>query len=202
MVYTDSASVVEAVESGVSHHPWIQAIEGEMLRTGATLCWIPGHCGIQGNERADEAAKSAKRLDPNEAPVPAQDFLSWAKGRIRLAWEREWHGERDLFLRRVKPTTMPGNDREDQEEQRVLSRLRIGHTRITHEGLFRGERVSCDVCGVPLSVEHILCSCRKYDNDRDNIVGSNSIYEILNNDPDAEKNLILYLRRTGLLSKI
>ena len=124
VIYTDSASVVEAVENGESHHPWIQAIESELTRTGVTLCWIPGHCGTihrklwyhPGNECTDETARSAKRLDPTNLPVPAQDILLWVKNLIRMAWEREWHGERDLFLRRVKPTTMPGTDRENQEE--------------------------------------------------------------------------------------
>lgn len=200
VVYTDSASVAEAVENGVSHHPWIQIIEQQLTRTGATLCWIPGHCGITGNEQADETAKSAKDFAITLVPVPAQDILLWVKNVIRLTWEREWHNERDLFLRRVKPTTMPGTDREEQEEQRALTRLRIGHTRLTHEGLFKGERVLCDTCGVALTVEHILCNCRKFDGLRDNT--AQSVYSALNNDPEAERTLLKYLRETNLYHEI
>lgn len=200
VIFTDSASAVEAVECGQSHHPWIQEIEKELERTNATLCWIPGHSGIVGNEQADQAAKAARTQEVTELPVPADDVIRWAKEKIRLTWEGEWRNERDLFLRKVKPTTLSGTDRENQEEQRAVTRLRIGHTRLTHEGLFRNERARCEVCNVPLTVEHILCTCRKFEDHRRGM--ANGIYGVLHNSKDTEDRLLRYLRETGLLNQI
>ncbi|KAL9694928.1 hypothetical protein quinque_014213 [Culex quinquefasciatus] len=129
VIFSDSASVLAAFEGGRSRHPWIQVIEAELDRTSAILCWIPGHANIRGNEEADRLAGSAEELEILQTAVPAEDIKRWAKIKLRLSWEMEWLNERDLQLRRVKPTTLPGKDRESQAEQRTLTRLRIGHTR-------------------------------------------------------------------------
>lgn len=50
----------------------------------------------------------------------------------------------------------------------MLSRLRIGHTRLTHGHLMRGEPIPpfCANCIVPLTVEHFLVECPDHMNTR------------------------------------
>jgi len=42
----------------------------------------------------------------------------------------------------------------------VLNRLRIGHSRLTHSYLlYEDDPPTCQSCGIPLTVKHILVEC-------------------------------------------
>jgi len=42
----------------------------------------------------------------------------------------------------------------------LLNRLRIGHSRLTHSYLLCGDALpTCQSCGIPLTVKHILVEC-------------------------------------------
>lgn len=202
VVFSDSASVLSAIEGGKSCHPWVQAIELEMERVTATLCWIPGHSNIRGNEEADRLAGLARELEIHLTAIPASDIVRWAREKLRLAWEISWFKERNLQFRQIKPNTLPGIDRENQAEQRTLTRLRIGHTRLTHAGMFSGQFNECDTCGVRKTVPHILLECRALEGHRIAAGLPNNLYDILNNNPEAESRLLKFIRLAELFNEI
>ena len=122
-----------------------------------------------GNETADTLAREAA-LDLPIAPLslPRSDYKCYIRRLLRDAWQAEWHATVNNKLRAVLPTIPP---RYINPYPRLwmmkLTRLRIGHTRLTHEHLITGRPPPyCDDCIVPLTVEHILLECPSHQQHR------------------------------------
>ncbi|XP_055632701.1 uncharacterized protein LOC129773152 [Toxorhynchites rutilus septentrionalis] len=128
IVCSDSASVLKAVEGDKIKHPIIQEIEEQLRGSSATLCWIPGHTGIPGNEKANRLANEGRSGSITSMGMPGKDLIRRANNSILLTWEAEWNRERDLQFRKIKASTGKWKDRANTYEQRILSSLRIGHT--------------------------------------------------------------------------
>ena len=62
VVYSDSMSYLQAIEGEDTENPfichimnllWSLSVKGTRVR----FCWVPSHCGIDGNERVDQLAR-------------------------------------------------------------------------------------------------------------------------------------------------
>ena len=198
VIFTDSASCLDAIDRGRSNHPWIREAQQELGRSGATICWIPGHNGIDGNNKADTLAKRGRTAEFETREVPANDRITWSKFVLTGVWERKWHQERDAKLRSVKPSTAAWPDRPLRREQRILTRLRIGHTRLTHGWLMAKEATPiCDSCGIRLSVKHLLIDCRKYENEREELNIESTLGEVLGFENEREERVLKFIRKIG-----
>ena len=82
----------------------------------------------------------------------------------------------------------------------IFTRLRIGHTRLTHGYLMtKGRPPEC--CGTELTVEHILTKCKKYEELRRKYELPENLKVLLG--PECPKNKIIgYLNETDLIKKI
>ncbi|KXJ76324.1 hypothetical protein RP20_CCG009872 [Aedes albopictus] len=201
LVLTDSASVISALQSDTPTHPWIQGI---LMNAPAdtVFTWIPGHCGVPGNEKADHLAGSGHTRERHTDRIPLMDLKRWIKSSCRQYWGNLWSQSRTAFLRKIKDTVEPWTDLPVLKDQRVISRLRTGHTLLSHNmggGPFRKE---CEVCHIPATVEHVLCVCPIYEGQRrlHNIAGN--IGEVLRDDPDTIKTLFKFLHDCNLYELI
>jgi len=168
------------------------------------LCWIPGHAGIEGNERVDSAARTAAGGVPVLIPIPYNDHHKVVEERVREKWQERWdRSGAKLFEihREVKPWNEKNLKRTDQVK---INRLRIGHTDLTHRYLFDPAIMlpppGCPLCfEATLTVKHILSDCNSLANARQRHLGARNpnIEAILGRDMNT-RSLLNFLHSVGL----
>ena len=79
-----------------------------------------------------------------------------------------WDEQQNNKLRDIQPNIGQGKETiPKQKLDTILTRIRIGHTRLTHEYLLKAEIAPhCGTCGQQLTIKHILMDCKKYKNTR------------------------------------
>ncbi|XP_065089506.1 uncharacterized protein LOC135710773 [Ochlerotatus camptorhynchus] len=179
LIVTDSQSAIMALTDEAPKHPWIQGTVTH-APPNTVYMWVPGHCGIQGN-----------------------DIKKWIKRTVRRAWDNEWRNNRTHQLRKIKATTDPWKDRPSLKEQQVVSRLRTGHSRASHNFGGTPFRRTCETCGVPASVEHILINCVELEDLRVAFgLEGTSIRSLLGDESPAADALIAFLKEANLFYNI
>ena len=168
------------------------------------LCWLPSHIGIEGNEAADQAAKKALRKEPCGAAIPHSDLLPISREHTQKEWQKRWNSAKDNKLRAIMPlvSTKQNFSNLTRNETTRLTRLRIGHSRLTHGHLMQGDpQPVCLRCNVALTVEHLVLSCRATKKSRDaNLKGTTSMHSVFEN--TDKKEILNFLRETKIFEKL
>ena len=125
----------------------------------------PSHIGIQGNDLADTAAKTALTNNISSILLPPSDFKHDCDTYIKSLWQRQWNLDINNKLFSVKPnigiTALHSTFRKDDV---VITRLRIGHSYYTHSYLLLGDpHPVCAHCGTNISIHHLLLDCPLFD---------------------------------------
>lgn len=210
IIFSDSLAALIALQDIFSTQPLVRdALTGieSLIRNGVSvyLCWIPGHCGIEGNELADQGAKAAITDGSPLSGVTHGDFIAHIKDQMFNTWNAAWNQNRDNKLREIKSTTRPWltSYQENRRDEVVLCRLRIGHTRLTHGYLMsRDTQAICRSCGVHLTIKHILTECLAYQNERNKFKILGTLDEILSNSAGKVINLLQFLKLTNIYKEI
>ena len=88
IIYTDSLSVMQALEGEERDNPLIVSLLEKLYRlcerADIVFCWLPSHVGISGNEEADKAAKDALSLEVLSYKVPFTDFKPLINNFIKM----------------------------------------------------------------------------------------------------------------------
>ena len=173
-----------------------------------SFAWIPAHCGIQGNEKADALAKKAlscsqiqMKLDLNQ-----KEYRSISKNKLIDLWQFHWsrslHGRPIHYLqphvRGIDP--IEGLCR---REEVIIHRLRFAKAKLGDYYHFINKRPhnKCLICNNVDSVGHYLLFCKKFDKERKELkenlkVEDLSIKIILK--PQNAQHLISYVKSTKM----
>ena len=209
-IFTDSLSSIQAISNFNSDNDLIRKIlrHTTFLSPAGkhiTLCWIPSHVGLTGNEAADSAAKRATTKQCTRwVPIPATDTYPHISIHLHKEWQRHWSANTQSKLFTVKPEIgdWPTSSRQCRREEVALCRLRTGHTLATHRYLLCGDtRPLCRRCGSALSVRHVLVSCRRYARERREHFGVRqrvfTLADLIGRDSDMVGLVLSYLKTIG-----
>lgn len=128
------------------------------------LCWVPSHVEISGNVRADSEARRAATSTRNilSSYLPYKDYYPTIKTKLWCHWSTIWQNTRNNKLREIKNTASAwkSSAQKQRKSEILLTRLRIGHCRLSHRYLMEGAPAPyCEDCLVPLTVKHVLAEC-------------------------------------------
>ena len=177
------------------------------LKKNIQFAWIPSHIGIKGNDEADSLAKKTLNSEiDNKQKISHSDYKQYINNITHSQWEKTWEKEKEKRppnkLSKIKSKLGPrktlGLKRWDSV---IYTRLKLGHTLITHSHLFtKEEKPFCEGCNKYFTVKHILLKCIDFSDIRKKYFKCQTMKVLF--DVIEPKTVLNYLKEIGLYNKI
>ena len=181
-IYSDSLSSIEAIRSMklVKRSSFFLQKISEILSAivensfRITLAWVPSHCSIPGNEKADALAKVGTMGDDiYERIISYHEFLQIPRHEALSDWQSKWDkGDLGRWLHTIIPkvSTKPWFKRLNMSRDfiRVVSRLMSNHYRLdAHSYRIGLSTTNVCVCGDGYhDIDHVVWACERYSSSR------------------------------------
>lgn len=181
-IYSDSASALQFLHRCFRKMTLVSPLAIEIgwklfsvfnLDLSVSLCWVPGHAGIFGNELADDLADVGfqSRENPVSIPLVARDLRPVLRSWSSALWLTEWVAAplgRRLFS--IHPTVSQPVTLNSLalSSASVLSHLRTGHS-FLNDHMYRLGWSQSPLCRCGKAVEtvqHFLFDCSLWDSQR------------------------------------
>jgi hypothetical protein len=161
-----------------------------------TTVWTPSHCGIAGNERADNLAKSGTGMDC--ACPHKYTSVAWMTRQAKAKFVEDWRRKLGMDSLSWKIPVFWQNLNFHTASQ--VFKIYCGRT--SADPLQWKEPVQCRCETDTLSSKHLIQRCPLFDRQRDKIRGSQITPPQLSNssilDPDWHQPLLQFAKETGL----
>ena len=188
----------------------IQTLVARLTNKGfrISFAWIPAHCGIQGNEKADVLAKEAL-FRPNiqmKLNLNQKEHRNISKRYHLDQWQFQWNNSskgRPLHylqpsIRGIDPVT--GLCRRDEV---VVHRLRFAKVKLGEylHAINKRPHDRCLTCNNIDNAGHYLLACRRFDRERNELKRSLGVKDLsikLILKPQNAHLLITYVKNTKM----
>jgi hypothetical protein len=163
--------------------------------------WIPSH--IHGNTVVDQEAKNTLDDPVSNCSIPYTDFKPFIMKYILKCWQDSWDQQIHNKLHEIHSLVgkTPCSYSQNRKEQVVLTRCRIGHSRLTHSYLLNNEeRPECIPCNSNYLLKHVLIDCVDVADVRQTFYNVNSLSNLFTN--VAGDTILQILKEINLYTKI
>ena len=131
------------------------------------ISWVPGHMGIEGNDRADELAKRVTELEPTTETTTLAKLHRQLCERLKAAWISEWANKPvagQYAIADCTPPSLAGSHTFQTLNRHMLgvvTQARTGHGYFREYYLIHNIQEPTDCpCGADLQTcEHIILKC-------------------------------------------
>lgn len=177
-IWTDSQAAVRGLTKHGTSDPRAREVQDlwtgmEDSGTAVTLHWIPGHVGIEGNEKADVEVRAATALlvprQEQRRGIRPSHVLHKLRKAATASWQDQFQRGKGTGLKKVLQTNEVGSARKrhsglNRKESSLLTQLRTGHVAL--HGYLAQRKVqndaSCDCGHRRETVTHLLLSCPRW----------------------------------------
>ena len=148
--------------------------------------------------------KQHRTIHSTHFKIPFTDLKRTINIYTKQKWQNYWDNFQNNKLHEIMPQigkSQKNQTKISRKEEIILSRLRIGHSHITHSYLLKKEEAPyCIPCQKPYTIKHILTECIDFKLIRKKYYLTTNLKQIFHQ--INPKNLLGYLKEVHLYSKI